>query len=53
MAVTEAEWDAMITVGLRAGFVLGQFVGAHMTARGIKGRMLCSLCAYLALSIRA
>jgi 3-oxoacyl-[acyl-carrier protein] reductase len=40
LAVTEAEWDAMITVGLRAGFVLGQSVGAHMTARGIKGRML-------------
>jgi NAD(P)-dependent dehydrogenase (short-subunit alcohol dehydrogenase family) len=40
LAVTEAEWDAMITVGLRAGFVLGQSVGAHMAARGIKGRML-------------
>jgi NAD(P)-dependent dehydrogenase (short-subunit alcohol dehydrogenase family) len=40
LAVTEAEWDAMITVGLRAGFVLGQSVGAHMTACGIKGRML-------------
>jgi len=37
LAVTEAEWDAM---GLRAGFVLGPSVGAHMTACGIKGRML-------------
>jgi hypothetical protein len=40
LAVTEAEWDAMLTVGLRAGFVLGQSVGAHMKACGIKGRML-------------
>ena len=24
LAVTEAQWDAMLTVGLRAGFVLGQ-----------------------------
>ena len=40
LAVTEAQWDAMLTVGLRAGFVLGQSAGAHMKARGIKGRML-------------
>ncbi len=40
LAVTEAQWDAMVDVGLRAGFVLGQAVGAHMKARGIKGRML-------------
>ena len=40
MAVTDAEWDAMLNVGLRAGFVLGQSAGAHMKARGIKGRML-------------
>jgi NAD(P)-dependent dehydrogenase (short-subunit alcohol dehydrogenase family) len=40
LAVTEAQWDAMLDVGLRAGFVLGQSVGAHMKARGIKGRML-------------
>jgi 3-oxoacyl-[acyl-carrier protein] reductase len=40
LAVTEAEWDAMLDVGLRAGFVLGQSVGAHMKARSIKGRML-------------
>jgi NAD(P)-dependent dehydrogenase (short-subunit alcohol dehydrogenase family) len=40
MAVTDAEWDAMLTVGLRSGFVLGQSVGAHMKASGIKGRML-------------
>lgn len=40
LAVTEAEWDAMLTVGLRAGFVLGQAAGAHMKARGVQGRML-------------
>jgi 3-oxoacyl-[acyl-carrier protein] reductase len=40
LAVTESEWDAMVTVGLRSGFVLGQTAGAHMTARNIKGRML-------------
>ncbi len=40
LAVTEAEWDAMLTVGLRAGFVLGQAAGAQMKAHKIKGRML-------------
>lgn len=40
LAVTEVEWDAMLTVGLRAGFVLGQAAGAHMKARSVKGRML-------------
>lgn len=40
LAVTEAEWDAMLTVGLRAGFVLGQAAGAQMKAHNIKGRML-------------
>jgi 3-oxoacyl-[acyl-carrier protein] reductase len=40
LAVAEAQWDSMITVGLRAGFVLGQAVGAHMKAHRIKGRML-------------
>jgi NAD(P)-dependent dehydrogenase (short-subunit alcohol dehydrogenase family) len=40
LAVTEAQWDAMTTVGLRAGFVLGQAVGAHMKERRVKGRML-------------
>ena len=40
LAVSETEWDAMLTVGLRAGFVLGQAAGNHMKARSIKGRML-------------
>lgn len=40
LAVTEAQWDAMLTVGLRSGFVLGQAAGAHMVRRGLRGRML-------------
>ena len=40
LAVTESEWDAMVGIGLRSGFVLGQAAGAHMTARKIRGRML-------------
>jgi len=40
LAATEAEWDAMVTVGLRSGFVLGQAAGTHMKTRRIKGRML-------------
>jgi NAD(P)-dependent dehydrogenase (short-subunit alcohol dehydrogenase family) len=32
LAVTETQWDEMVTVGLRAAFVLGQAVGAHMKA---------------------
>ncbi len=39
-AVSGAEWDAMVNVGLRAGFMLGQAAGAQMRARGIRGRML-------------
>ena len=40
LAVTEAEWDAMLTTNLRAGFVLGRAAAAHMIARGVRGRML-------------
>lgn len=40
LAVTESEWDAMVGIVLRSGFVLGQAAGAHMTARKIRGRML-------------
>jgi len=39
-AVTETEWDAMVTVGLRSGFLLGRAAGAQMKMHGIKGRML-------------
>jgi NAD(P)-dependent dehydrogenase (short-subunit alcohol dehydrogenase family) len=40
LAVTEAQWDSMTSVGLRAGFLLGQAAGAHMKARSVKGRIL-------------
>ncbi|MGC8476883.1 MAG: SDR family NAD(P)-dependent oxidoreductase [Acetobacteraceae bacterium] len=40
LAVTEAEWDAMLTTNLRAGFVLGRAAGQHMIAAGVRGRML-------------
>jgi 3-oxoacyl-[acyl-carrier protein] reductase len=40
LAVTGAEWDAMLTVGLRSGFMLGQAAGRHMKELDIKGRML-------------
>ena len=40
LAVTEAEWDAMLTTNLRAGFVLGQAAGRHMIADGVRGRMV-------------
>ena len=40
LAVSETEWDAMVTVGLRSGFLLGQAAGRHMRARNIKGRMI-------------
>jgi NAD(P)-dependent dehydrogenase (short-subunit alcohol dehydrogenase family) len=40
LAVTEAQWDLMTSVGLRAGFLLGQAAGAHMKTRNVKGRIL-------------
>jgi NAD(P)-dependent dehydrogenase (short-subunit alcohol dehydrogenase family) len=40
LVVSEAEWDLMINVGLRSGFLLGQAAGNHMKERGLKGRML-------------
>ena len=40
LVVTEAEWDLMISVGLRAGFLLGQAAGVHMKAHEVKGRIL-------------
>jgi NAD(P)-dependent dehydrogenase (short-subunit alcohol dehydrogenase family) len=35
LALTEAEWDAMTTVGLRAGFVLGQAAGARWRVHSV------------------
>jgi 3-oxoacyl-[acyl-carrier protein] reductase len=40
LAVTEAQWDEMLTVNLRAGFVLGQAVGRHMRDERIRGRIV-------------
>ena len=40
LVVDEAEWDQMVNVGLRSGFLLGQAAGVHMKERGIRGRML-------------
>jgi NAD(P)-dependent dehydrogenase (short-subunit alcohol dehydrogenase family) len=40
LAVTEAEWRAMLEVNLNAGFVIAQALGRHMRELGIKGRML-------------
>ena len=40
MAVTPEEWERMVNVNLRAGFLLGQGVGRHMRDAGTKGRIL-------------
>lgn len=40
MAVDEATWDAMTNTNVRSGFFLAQGIGADMTRRGVKGRML-------------
>ncbi len=40
LAVTEAEWRAMLEVNLNAGFLIAQALGRHMREKRIKGRML-------------
>ena len=40
LAVTAAQWDEMVNINLRSGFLLGQAVGRHMRDAGIKGRMI-------------
>jgi 3-oxoacyl-[acyl-carrier protein] reductase len=40
LAVSEETWDRMLSVNLRAGFLLGREVGKHMMARNVRGRML-------------
>jgi len=40
LAVSEAEWRAMLEVNLNAGFLIAQALGRHMRERKIKGRML-------------
>jgi NAD(P)-dependent dehydrogenase (short-subunit alcohol dehydrogenase family) len=39
-AVSDATWDAMLEVNLRAGFILAREVGRNMVERAIGGRML-------------
>jgi NAD(P)-dependent dehydrogenase (short-subunit alcohol dehydrogenase family) len=38
--VTDEIWDRMLTVNLRAAFVLGREAGRHMREHSIRGRML-------------
>jgi NAD(P)-dependent dehydrogenase (short-subunit alcohol dehydrogenase family) len=40
LAVTEAEWRAMLEVNLNAGFLIAQALGRHMREQKIRGRML-------------
>jgi 3-oxoacyl-[acyl-carrier protein] reductase len=40
LAVTLEEWERMVNVNLRAGFILGQGAGRYMRDAGIKGRVL-------------
>jgi len=40
LAVTEAEWRAMLEVNLNSGFLIAQALGRHMRERKIRGRML-------------
>jgi NAD(P)-dependent dehydrogenase (short-subunit alcohol dehydrogenase family) len=40
LAVTAEQWDAMLTITLRSGFLLGQAIGTHMRDAGLRGRMI-------------
>ena len=40
LAVSEDTWDRMLSVNLRAGFLLGREAGKQMMARKVRGRML-------------
>jgi len=40
LAVTEAEWRAMLEVNLNSGFLIAQALGRHMRETKIRGRML-------------
>ncbi|MGI4942415.1 MAG: SDR family NAD(P)-dependent oxidoreductase [Janthinobacterium lividum] len=40
LAVSAEQWDEMVSITLRSGFLLGQAVGRHMRDGGLRGRML-------------
>ncbi len=40
LAVSAEQWDAMHSITLRSGFLLGQSVGRHMRDAGLRGRMV-------------
>lgn len=40
LAVSEAEWRAMLEVNLNAGFLIAQALGRHMREKKIRGRIL-------------
>ena len=40
MNVSEEIWDAMLTVNVRSGFMLGRAIGQHMKDKNVRGRML-------------
>jgi NAD(P)-dependent dehydrogenase (short-subunit alcohol dehydrogenase family) len=40
LAVSEAEWRAMLEVNLNAGFLIAQALGRHMREKKVRGRML-------------
>ena len=40
LAVSAAQWDTMLSVTLRSGFLLGQALGRHMRDLRLHGRML-------------
>jgi NAD(P)-dependent dehydrogenase (short-subunit alcohol dehydrogenase family) len=40
LSVSDATWDRMLDVNLRAGLALARGLGRDMMARGVKGRML-------------
>ena len=40
LAVSPEQWDEMLSITLRSGFLLGQAAGRHMRDAGVRGRML-------------
>ena len=40
LAVSAEQWDEMLSITLRSGFLFGQAVGRHMRDAGVPGRML-------------